>query len=344
MSETENKVDVWAYWRAALAGQKQEISVEHPQAGYYKMRYGKTAPWQPVAIYYKDGAMLCRVGEQYADPLKIWSWCANKPVTRDDAMVAFKTGSWPGDVPQAQDRTEPGPREAVIGDNSGDLSLAEEIRQAIEGTVTYGKKFSEDFTFLRMQAKEQDLPVDLDALKPRADEGGNRMTLLRELRAKNEAKREELVRPHLDAQRKINAEYKPLTEGCDEVLKTLGAVLGVYMDMVDARAAEAAAAAASAENKRRLAEHEAKGPLAEVEPLPEMVAPEKPKTQIAGQRGRKIGLKTVTEYTVTDYALALEHCRNHPTVIEAVTKVATLMSKAGAVVPGVTKSEKKVAS
>jgi hypothetical protein len=68
------------------------------------------------------------------------------------------------------------------------------------------------------------------------------------------------------------------------------------------------------------------------------------RVQAGGQRGRKAGLRTITKYVITDYAAALAHVKDHPDVIEAVTKVAAAQAKAGATVPGVETQTEQVAA
>lgn len=82
-----------------------QISDGHPIPGYYKMRRHKEGPWQPVAIWSQDGALVCRVGTDMADPAATWLWCAKHKVSKDEALHAFNNGTWPGDAP------------AAIGDN-----------------------------------------------------------------------------------------------------------------------------------------------------------------------------------------------------------------------------------
>jgi hypothetical protein len=108
--------DEFQHWRDALAGRPVEIHADVPQPGYYKVRAGKDGPWLPVAIWRKDGAVVCRVGGETRDPAEVWTWAAKHPVAKDAAKQAFATGQWPGDV--------------GIGHNSGDLTLADEITEA----------------------------------------------------------------------------------------------------------------------------------------------------------------------------------------------------------------------
>jgi hypothetical protein len=91
-------MDEFQNWRDALAGKDTALHADVPHSGYYKLRKGKDSPWQPVAIWRKDGELVCRVGGEMRDPLDVWTWAAKTPVSQDDAKHAFVRGHWPGDV------------------------------------------------------------------------------------------------------------------------------------------------------------------------------------------------------------------------------------------------------
>lgn len=312
--------DQFAYWRSALAGKPVDIHADNPQPGYYKARKGKGGPWQPVAIWHKDGQLIARIGGETADPSAIWTWCASNPVSKEDAKHAFEHGTFPGE----------------IGHNSGDMSLAEEITDAAK------------------QAAEW-LAKSKIADKVAADTAANMRARLLDLGKKADKERDERKRPHLEAGRKIDAEYKPLVEQATTAANTLRDALTVWMRAEEAKARAAAEAARKAEQERiakEQAERAAKmaadpiAALTEPEPEPElrMSIQEPPKVQAGGQAGRKAGLRTVVRYEVEDYAAALAHVANHKDVIAAVEKACTAMAKAGATVPGVKRIEEKVAS
>lgn len=306
--------DEYAHWRDALAGRPVDVHENNPQPGYYKLRAGKDAPWMPVAIWRKDGALVCRVGATMREPAEVWTWAAKHPVAKDAAKQAFETGSWPGDV--------------SIGHNSGDMSLADEIAEARSQAMDWLKKHG---------------ITD----KVSADMAGNYRSTLLELAKKADAERDGKVRPHLDAQRTINAEYKPLIDGVKADADTLRGALSKYLSAEEEKARKAAAEAARVENAKRLAEYEAQKAAVTVEAappeLPMFVAPEPVKVQAGGQRGKKVGLKTVTRYAVDDYAATLKHVAEHADVRAAVEKVAFAQARAGAAVPGVRTYEEKVA-
>jgi len=308
--------DEFQHWRDALAGRPVEIHADVPQPGYYKVRAGKDGPWLPVAIWRKDGAVVCRVGGETRDPAEGWTWAAKHPVAKDAAKQAFATGQWPGDV--------------GIGHNSGDLSLADEIAEA------------------RTEARRW-LSQNGVTDRVSADMAANYRARLLDLSKRADAERESRVRPHLDAQKALNAEYKPLIDGAKTDADTLRGALSKYLAVEEEKARRAAAEAARIENERRMAEFKRQQDEAAraAEPsqveAPAFVAPEPVKVQVGGQRGKKASLRTITRYELSDYAAALAHTKDHADVRAAVEKVAFAQARAGAAVPGVRSYEEKVA-
>lgn len=325
--------DDFQNWRDALAGNDVALHADVPHPGYYKLRKGKDGPYQPVAIWRKDGNLVCRVAGEMVDPLSVWTWCADKPVSKDAAKQAFETGSWPGDV--------------AIGHNSGDMSLADEIKDAV----------SQALEWLKSSGVKDKTTMDMAA---------NYRARLLDLSKKADAERDAKVRPHLDAQREINGTYKPLVDSAKCAADTVRDALSKYMAAEEAKARAAAAEAARIENEKRMAEyqrqqeasrkaHEAEMAAAKevraneppppppVVEAPVFVAPAEVKVQAGGQRGKKASLREITRYQLADYAAALAHVKDHPDVIAAVEKVAFAQARAGATVPGVSSFIEKVA-
>lgn len=306
--------DEFQPWRDRLAGKRKDVDINTPEPGFYRMRAGKDGPWMPVAIWTKDGQLVCRVGATMRDPAEVWSWC--KPVEKDAAKAAFETGKWPGDID--------------IGHNSGDLTLAEQIADTAEQAEA----------FLRQ-------PISDDV---RRDMGQNYRTKLTELGGRYDKEREAKIQPHLEAQRQINAEYKPVIDRAKDIAARLRVVVGKYMAEQEDKLRKEAEARAAAENARIAAEHAAAAKAAEVSaaneppPAPTFVAPAEVKVQAGGQRGKKAGLKTQKVYSIDDYAATLAHVKDHADVVAAVQKVAFQQARAGATVPGVKVTEERVAT
>lgn len=316
--------DQFEWWRNALAGNAGPISDGNPQPGYYRLRQSRDGPWLPVAIWYKGDDLVCRVAGEQRDPLDVWTWCAKNPVAKDAARHAFETGSWPGDVPS-------------IGDNSGMLSIPEEIDDVVQQASDWLRK----------------TPI---ADKTAADTAANWRVKLLDLSKQADAQRAAEKKPHDDAAKAIQAKWKPFIDVATDVANKLRDALTAYMRAEEAklRAEQEAKRKAAeeiarkqreqAEAARREAEANNLPPPPEPEDIPLPLDVEPVRVQAGGQRGRKTGLRTITVYEVTDYAAALAHVSDHPDVRAAVEKVCKAMAKAGAKVPGVETREEKVAA
>lgn len=321
--------DVWQWWRDALAGNAPEMSADKPECGFFKIRDGKDGPWLPVMIRMDGDVMRCRVADDSrADPLKIWTWCAKNPISKEDAKYAFETGNFPGDAP------------AAIGDNSGDLSLAEQIKDYAAQALSWLKKHG----------------IKDTASKDRA--ANYRQELLR-LSKEADAQRVAEKKPHDEAAKAVQKKWTPLIDEASEAAEILRRELGAFM-VAEKRAADAkaqatyeaemkAAAAARAEIEAQRAKQMRDDPIAALtSPEPELptapLPPEPVKIQAGGQRGRKTGLREVTRYIVTDHAKALAFFADSKDVRELIGKLAERASKAGVVVPGVEKKIEEIAA
>lgn len=317
-------MDQWDFWRQAIAGQKPEIHADAPQCGFYKMRDGKDGQWLPVMIRLDDaGEIRARVGDNSrADPHKIWTYCAGNPISKEDAKFAFENGKFPGDAP-------------MIGDNSGDMSLAEQIKDYANSAIEWLKKHGIKDT------KSKDMAANY------------RSELLR-LRKVVDKAREDEKRPHLEASRAVDAKYMPLVDEADAAAAMLRDALTAYMRDEERRleaerkakweAEQRAIKIAQEERAKKLADDPIAA-LTDPEPeLPMATIPEPVKVQAGGQRGRKTGLREVTRYVVTDHAKALAFFAESDEVKELVAKLSERAGKAGVAVPGVEKITEKVAA
>lgn len=344
--------DAYAIWRARL---KDPATVnlpphlptvypsdtyENPQPGLWRRRMVKGGPYELIRIWlqddigshvhaWRDGLTLCgSIGQKPATADKLCDvWIGCEPVSKTAVEYYTEHGRWEGEAP-------------TIGDNSCDLSLAEQIteyaKQALGWLKKHGVKTKTD-----------------------SDKAANYRAELLKLAKEADAARDAEKRPHLEAGRAIDAKYKPLVDEAKTAADVIRDELTAFMTAEKRRleaearakyeAERAAAEAARKEIEAQRARQMRDDPIAALtSPEPELPMPPPPpepiKVQSGGQRGRKTGLRQVTSYVVTDHAAALAFFADSNDVRELVAKLAERASKAGVSVPGVEKQIHEVAA
>lgn len=316
------------WWRRAVSGEGVEITADAPQSGFYKLKRHKDGDWLPVMIRMHEGELRCRVGDNSnANPHEEWTYCAKYPVAKEAAAYAFKHGKWETDAPS-------------IGDNSGDLTLAEQITQYAMQAIGWLKKSGVKDT------KSKDMAANY------------RAELLK-LSKEADKQRETEKRPHDEAAKAVQAKWKPLIEEADGAANELRNALTVYMREEEKKleaerrakweAEQEAIRKAREEADAQRAKQLADNPIAALtSPEPELptvaAMPDPVKVQAGGQRGRKTGLREVTVYTVTDHAACLAFFAEHEDVKATIQKLAERVAKTGVSVPGLTITKDKVAA
>lgn len=324
---TANPQD-YAYWIAALAGQRPPVQEGNLRPGYYfeKSRHqnGGAAPQRiPVAIWRgEDGRIVARWGadssfqkiEGEVELADLWLKVAARPVSEEAYEAAFATGKWPDDLP---DEAFAPPK--VAGSNAP-IDPMEEYRDQIEAA----SKAADGITSIT-----------------EADEGkvqGLRSRLLELVRTANK-ERESLVAPHLAAQRAVNSAWNPLIARAKDGADRLVAMLNAYIRDRDRKAQEAARAV---EEANRVAQARA-AMAGQPAPAPVAVAAP-PKVQVATSYGRKAAVVTVRGAKVTDvraFVTSLLDSGDTP-LRDFLADRATKLAKDGAVaIPGVEITEER---
>jgi len=309
------------HYQQNLAGKAVPLHDGMPQAGFYKKR-GPDGKWQPVAIWSKDGKLVCRVADAMVDPVDVWTYCADNPVSSADAKHAFKHGTWPGDAPPP------------IGDNnppSGD-----------------------PFEDLTRELEAEQLRVNVWLAEPHegktaADMAANWLANLRKLEAKTTAAFDVEKAPALEEARRIDAKWRGLkalaakikqamADRYDVIARKEKARLQAVADAeAKRRAAEARAKweADQAQQKRLAAENNIHLTPEEAPAFPDPVA-EPVKVAFGGAEGSRIAPRAKPSTgQVTDWAQAAAHYSGSPKVREIVQKLANADAKNGVPVPGV---------
>jgi hypothetical protein len=324
-------VDDYSWWRDALATGSFTVEEGNPQVGFYKTK--RNNQWVPVAIWRNkaSGELVAAIANKSnaIAPNDIWLSCAKFPVSNDAAKVAFATGLFPGDV-------------APLGNNASALPIVEQIGLVIDEAVSWLKSIGGKIA----------TSVESNTIANYRDQ-------LNGLKKKAEAEHKAEKQPFLDGGRDVDAKFNPAVKSVTETVRDLLAAQTVYLNAENKRVQDEARAKHEAEVKRVAAERSKiaaeQAEKMKVDPIaaltsapvdePELPIFYEPKPVSAGgQFGKKTTLRTVTEYVITNYAVALESLKNHPDVVAAVEKAAKAQAKAGVTVPGVETVIKKVAA
>ncbi|OVE94504.1 hypothetical protein B7W85_13205 [Allorhizobium ampelinum] len=179
-----------------------------PHIGYYRTK-NRDKTFDPVAIFYPDGSneMVAYRNGREVSPIDIWTWCCRYPVTYEAYNEAVAGNGWADDPKTVIANIAP--KDAVIGDNSGDVDEADTLKDQIEAALAGAKAFA-DITDDEAAAKALSLRNRLNELSGQADKI-----------------REKEKKPHLKAGQAIDARWNPLVKsakaGADEVKSKIAA-------------------------------------------------------------------------------------------------------------------------
>ena len=322
--------DIYQPYRDMLAGREVPIHADQPYPGRYRMKRG--GRFVSVLINVVDSGKVKaqirdRGASEIVDAAPIWTYCAKYPVTKEAFDTFNATGSWPGDAPE-------------IGHNSGDLSLAEQIKEYAEMALSWLRKSGvKDKTSADMAANYR---AKLNQLKKDADDA----------RTTEKA-------PHLSAAKAVDDKWRGPIAEATEAAEDIRAALTAFMVAEEKRLKAEAEAKRKAEEERvakerarieaERAEKMRVNPIAALtDQEPELpMAPAEPepvKIQAGGQRGRRTGLRTVKKVRITDYQAAAAHFAANEEIKVVLDKLTSRLVLAGANVPFAETYDEKVAT
>lgn len=319
-------VDVWAWWQTALKdpskiGSKElPVHDSDPQQGYYRIRYGKDKPFEPVAIWKDEGgAWLAYRNGREANAESIWTSCCRNPVTYEAYQAAVEGKGWSDDDKVVAAQFAP----PAPGDNSGAVDEAETIRDQIEAALAG----------LEAYAKVQDDATAAKALSLR-----NRLNELSREADKIRTKEKE---PHLEAGKAVDAKWQPLVKkakaGADQVRDAIGAweTEKLRRQREEERKAEVACRAAEEAARQQ------QGDVAVLEAPKVETAPAEAPAPIKATYGKaaSVQVKTVVK-DVTDWPALAVYMSGHPDCQDLLRKLAQRALDAGRTnIPGITTDE-----
>lgn len=339
----EKIVSPWAWWQKALANPseigKPDLPVHegHPQQGYYRAK-NRDKVFDPVAIYYPEEAselVAFRNGREVR-PDEIWTFCCRYPVSYEAYIDAIDGKGWPDDDAVVAKQVAPTP--PGIGDNSGDVSEAEALKDQIEAALRGVDGYS-DIASDEVAAKALSLRNRLNELSGDADK-----------------KREALKRPHLDAGKSIDKEWQPLVKSAKSGADKVKASIEAWETKKLQAARKAEQEAAEAERLRIEEERAANPPESANSGDIDMFATVDAKTEertpapkydpssatVRPTYGRAAAVKEIKVVTdVTDYAALAMYMIGHAELKELLFKLAQRAVDAGRTdVPGITIEER----
>jgi hypothetical protein len=318
--------DLYATWRALLAGERAPLHESEPACGFYRLSRSKDDKTMVgVAIWAKDAEATEPPGHDgvYAmrdnrlvDVERVWPFCARYPVT-EEAFRAWETaGVWPDDHPV----TAP-----AIGHNSGDdiEVLRDQIESASAGASDYAAIDSDE-----KQAKAQSLRARLLELGREADK-----------------QREAEKRPHLEAGKAVDAKFQPLVKAAKTAADQIAKAMSAWETLKARRAAETQR---KADEARRVAEEKARKAAEAGKPVPAPVLvpdPEpvpQPAMQVKGAYGRAASVRIVHVVTaITDAPALFAFLKDHPELKALMLTLAQRAVDKNFSVPGVTVEERR---
>ncbi len=310
----------------------QPIHSDNPRPGFYKMRWQRDGKWLPVAIWRQDSSLVCRVGDKMEPVEKIWTWCADKPVSKEVARFAFDEGYFP-------DEPKPIPLSNLPADPFEALKIEIEAQ--------------------RSRAEEWLKAHPTVATQQEADLAANMRSELIRLGKEADALHKAEKAPWLEKAKATDNRYR-FRADATAMAEKLRTAFGLFMAREEFRQKQEAAARFKAEQaavaaERARIEAEAKEKLArdpiaalteDAPVLPELpLAPEPVKLQAGGGIGRRAGLKSVWGAIIDDHRAALIHFEDHPDLrreLERLVTHAIRDSKGTLKIPGVRATEARV--
>lgn len=307
--------DPYDFWRRRLSGETVAIQDGEPQAGFYRVRSRDKTTWRPVAYWFADGLLRCRVDgadidEQRANEL--WLYASKNPIAHETYEAVIAGGSWP----DLHDAASEDRRNFRDGDNDESF---EAIKDRIDDLAREAEKLIKSGG-----AKTQE----------EADRASDLANRLGELWNKADDARKAEKKPHDDAAAAVQEKWRGVLIAGSIYKQIKAVVVTPFLAELDRRRKAAEAEA------RKAAEQAAKDGAPAPPPPPAASAPVK-----AGSGGRRsVALRTVKQVEITDRAALLAYFADGQAMTEFLQTCAEKAVRAGVTPAGVTITETQVAA
>ena len=193
----------WDWWTGALQGTFGNAHKLDPQPGYYRVMDDQTGELRPAAIWLDDDGvtLLALVGEDDANPFKIWPAAWPNPITYEVYEAVTAGGDWPAQ-------------------SNGDAFTV--LSETIAETIREAEKLA-----------PADLVVDIEARNRLSDIASK----LVELRDEAERMRTAEGAPQKATLRQIDEKWKPVITSAKDRAAELKRAIGAALSIVKSRAA-----------------------------------------------------------------------------------------------------------
>lgn len=323
----------YAYWQAALAGEKPKCFVDSPECGFFRKgvyekqdgKARKRVGWSPVAIFLNGAELVAVIGgntETDRDKInELWSYVASYPISEETyRAVAERGAGWPDDHETDAPPKHPTP-EGATG-TSPENVLADQLDECTKQIIKYAK-------------------IESDEQSAKARSLQNRFLDLRSEAAKHY---ETANRPLLEQQKKLRETWFPLRDLADAGSVAMRTAMGTWEDTKRQAAKLAAEAAEKATREHAAAALKAKEN--NQPPPPPMVSAKSnvppPASQIRGGPGRAASVSVAVFVTMIDEDAVFKQFKGNPELTAMLTALAQKAIRAGIPVPGATTEERSV--
>lgn len=318
VDEVEGSTEEYAYWRGAMEGRFEELTVGKAESGFYRRRK-RDGTCEPIAIWIDEnsGHRLARVGND-ADPIpadadfceRIFSWVAKDVISDETYWSVMEGNPWPDEPP-------------AIGHNNPPPSLYGQFKTELE---------QENVEAEAWLAKIGGFPRTVEE-KDRAANWANRVAALQQ---RADRQRDQEKRPFMEEARAIDEQWKPLVTAAEQLKRRLKAACGVWLDKENARL-DRERREREAERRRIEEEHRAaaEAAAAKGEPIPEpprvaIEDPNRPKRATAGNTGgTNVKAVKVRTAEIEDVEKALLFFKEHPKLRECLQTIANATARTG---------------
>lgn len=337
-------MNAYAFWAAAINGEKPRMVVDQPELGFYRRTITERNDkgnsfrigWEPVAVFMDGDVMVARVGNrEITDPDKLnelWSWIASNAISEEWYRAVSERGEpWPDahdpsknlrakedELFIASMKRESWAIPTVLAEESPEQKLARELDELAKGIPTYAKIEDDNLLSQAHDLRDKIKKIETSATKARKEE-------------KDE---------YLKKGQAIDAKWRGVVTAAQERYAELSVPMNAWINekLEAQRLRDEQEAKTKLEHDEAVADATAKNapppPAPAPAPLSNIPAPS---LQVrSGGGARASNVKTTKVVTITDEAAVYKHFAGSVELTSVLLKLATVAVNADLNVPGTT--------